>query len=630
MHYQLRQLFLPLAMAALGALPVSSAISATPAATDATTAPPARVIVKFKANSSLLQARAASATVRHSAQAQSLGRRLGLSLRSGAGVADRTQVVFADGIGSAQLASRLAREADVEYAVVDHLRRRAVTPNDPRYPSGLGGNGPAVGQWYLRAPSGAVISSINIEPAWAIASGQSPVVVAVLDTGIRYDHADLMPVGSGGVLLPGYDMVSDLTVANDGNGRDSDASDPGDWLTIQEATNCGDGNVAENSSWHGTQTAGVLGALTNNGVGMASVGRGNVQVLPVRVLGKCGGYDSDILAGMQWASGMAVGGLPTNPNPAKVINLSLGEGDGAPCNTAYRQVIASLNQQNIVVVASAGNEAGRALSMPANCPGVIAVAGLRHVGNKVGFSNVGPEVTLSAPAGNCVNTLSNQPCLYPLLTTTNAGTTTPVASSSIYSDSYNTSVGTSFSAPMVAGTAALMLSVDPTLSPTQIRAILMGSARPFPTTGGDVGDGRCLAPSNTDQDQCYCTTATCGAGMLDAGAALQALTEGLQAQIDFSRTAPAPGQALTISGAGSWAATGRSLTYQWTLVDGGGIVSAIAGSATANSISVTPSNTGRFTVSLTVTDNLNNTSTASQTIDVPVPVPVVSSGGGGG
>ena len=627
----LRRLALPAVIALLVTTPASLALAAEDAA---------RVIVKFKAGSALMRAQAQSATPQRVEHAQSLGQRIGRTLRDGHGLNSRTQVMLADGLSSAQLAARLAKESDVEYAVVDQKRFRLAAPNDTLYGDNLSGFTPTAGQWYLRAPAGTLQSSINVEPAWDITLGSTSVVVAVLDTGIRYDHADL-----SANLLPGYDMVANVGMANDGNGRDADASDPGDWITYAETSGSGqfagcgrDGNnnlAAENSTWHGTQTTGIIGALTNNGTGMASVGR-TVRVLPVRVLGKCGGYDSDIMAGMLWAAGIGVSGVPANPNPAKVINLSLG-GSGT-CSQAYQDTLSQLTALGVTVVASAGNS-GLSVTVPANCPGVIGVAGLRHAGTKVGYSDLGPEITISAPAGNCVNTLSGQPCLYPILTTSNAGTTTPIAASAIYTNSYYTSLGTSFSAPMVSGTIGLMLSVDPALTPAAIRAILMGSARAFPTTGGDNGDGgsttvpRCAAPSTTEQAQCYCTTATCGAGMLDTGAALAATSAGLQAQIDFSRTGAVPSQALTISGANSWVASGRSITsYQWTLVDGGGIVTPLT-SATASSISVTPSALGRFTVSLTITDDLSSTSTTVQTIDVVTPTVTTtaqSSGGGSG
>lgn len=508
--------------------------------TSGISSPTARVIVKLKTQSALLRQQALTVAATRTLRAQALGQRLGIGLTAGAALSEHAQVVFANGITSGELAQRIARESDVEYAVPDERRRAFAAPNDPLYGAGVPGDGPAAGQWYLRAPGGAVQASIDVEPAWAITTGSPNVVVAVIDTGVRDDHPDLLPISMGGNLLPGYDMISDPALGNDGSSRDGDASDPGDWVTESETNDASNPfyecttkdsstgrYVAQDSSWHGTQVSGLIAALTNNGVGMASVGR-NVRVLPVRALGKCGeGFDSDILAGLRWAAGLAVPGLPMTPTPARVINTSFG-GDGA-CPVSYRDAVAEVNAAGAIVVASAGNSTGHAVSAPANCSGVIAVAALRHVGTKVGFSDLGPEVAISAPGGNCVNSGAGSPCVYPILTTTDAGTTTPVGPT--YTDSFNPTLGTSFSAPLVSGTVALMLSAQPSLTPAQVRNLLQASARPFPNTGGGAGDGTpvpvCAAPSlpggnQIDQLECYCTTTTCGAGMLDAGAAVRA------------------------------------------------------------------------------------------------------------
>ncbi|MEO7158705.1 MAG: S8 family peptidase [Vicinamibacterales bacterium] len=489
----------------------------------------ARVIVKFKADSSLLSAKALGTPTNPAVRAAALSTRLGLPMTAGATVSEQAQVVFAEGVTSAELAQRLAQQSDVEYAVPDELRHFMTAPNDPLYADGIPGNGPAAGQWYLRAPTDTIKSSMNIEAAWAVTTGNPAIVVAVLDTGARYDHPDL-----GANLLPGYDMISDSVAANDGDGRDADASDPGDWITQAEISQRGSRFsqcTAENSSWHGTQTSGLIAALTDNGIGMASVGR-NVKVLPVRVLGKCGGFDSDIIAGMRWAAGLSVPGVPANPNKARVINMSLG-GDGQ-CGAAYQQAVNDVTAAGTVIVVSAGNSSGAAVSTPGNCSGVITVAGLRHVGTKVGFSSLGPEVAISAPGGNCVNTTANSPCLYPILTTTNTGTTVPVGFT--WSDSFNRSLGTSFSAPLVTGTVALMLSVQPSMTPQQVKQVLQAAARPFPASDSIPNIGTplpvCTAPrfdgsgKAIDQTECHCTTATCGAGILDAGAALLATKSG--------------------------------------------------------------------------------------------------------
>jgi len=594
----------------------------------------ARVIVKFKPDSSVVRRYALSAGSSRQGAAQMsteraalLGQRVGLGLRGGRHIAERTQVVFASGLSSQQLAQRLAAESDVEYAVVDERRQRLAAPSDPLYADGQPASpGPAVGQWYLRAPAGAVQSSIDAEAAWALTTGSPSVVVAVLDTGVRFDHADLKRVGEGGNLLPGYDMITNETVSADGDERDADASDPGDFCNGQS------------SSWHGTQTASLVGAQTDNGLGMASVGR-TLRVLPVRVLGKCGGFDSDIQAAMLWAAGLHVEGVPDNATPAKVINLSLGSSGGCPAS--YADVVDQVNAAGTTVVAAAGNSAGHSVGTPANCSGVIAVAGVRHVGTKVGFSDLGPQIALSAPAGNCVN-VDGGPCLYPIITALNAGTTTPIPGSSIYSNSTVYSVGTSFSAPLVAATVGLMLSAQPALTPAEVRRLLQGTARPFPTTGGDNGDGttvsQCVAPTGTDQLQCYCTTSTCGAGMLDAGAAVKAALGGVLPRITFTPATPLAGQAVELSAASSALPPSHTIaSIRWAITDGGGIVSGFTGADDGTTAFVTPSGAGHFTVSLSVTDNLGVTASSSASIEVlavatpPVtPEPAPQGGGGGG
>jgi serine protease len=611
----------------------------------------ARVIVKYREGSAMTQALALSPAAQHTMRAQALGRRIGMQLESGRGLSERSQVVLARGMTSAQLAARIGAERDVEYAVVDERKYIVAVPNDPLYNTraiaGTSG-GPDVGQWYLKPPGPAgtaartAPAAINAEQAWDLTTGSASIVVAVLDTGLRFDHPDLQ----GGNVLPGYDMISadngstntDFRTANDGNGRDADASDPGDFVTSAEAN---DSNSplhqcrVESSSWHGTQTLGLIGATTQNGIGVAGLGR-SVRVMPIRVLGKCGGYDSDILAGMRWAAGLSVPGLPANPTPARVVNLSLG-GTGS-CSAAYASETANLNAVGVVVVASAGNSAGHAVGTPANCAGVIAVAGIRHIGTKVGFSDLGPQIAISAPGGNCVNIGSNEPCLYPMVTTTNAGTSTPVAGG-IYSDAFTASLGTSFASPLVAGAAALMLSAQPGLTPAEVKSKLQSTARPFPTATVDEGGATvpvCMAPTSADQLQCVCTTGLCGAGMLDVRAAILA-TVSVQARITVDTPTPTAGAPVVLS-SGSLVGSGRSIaTYQWTLVDGGGIVTAFSGAANASTVSLLPASVGTFRVSLTTTDDLGVASTATLSVGVaalpaenPMPADSGGSGGGGG
>ena len=525
---------------ALGVLLGTAAIPATAAerapAPRAALAPLAgEVIVQFKADTPLMRrhalaARSEAATVRSvlAQRAGTLGQRTGLALEAGMAISERSQVMRAQGMDAARLAALLRADPDVEFAEPNGRRRIAAAPNDPLYAAastGVRPNGPDAGQWYLRAPTAELKSSIDIEAAWARTKGSPGVVVAVLDTGVRFEHPDLGRAASGGRLLPGYDFVSDSVVANDGSGRDGDPSDPGDWVDsgdrASHPSQFSDCDVAS-SSWHGTGTASLVGAATGNGVGMAGVAP-NVKVLPVRVLGKCYGTDSDIQAAMLWAAGIPVPGVPNNTNPAKVLNLSLG--GGGDCTADYQSAVDEVRATGAVVVVAAGNSAGQALGAPGNCRGVITVVALRHVGTKVGFSDLGANVSIAAPGGNCVLEGNGDPCLYPILLASNDGATAPGGSA--WSDSVSYTVGTSFSAPLVAGTAGLMMSLNPALTPDAVRTALRSSARPFPTSGADNGSDPtpvpvCRPPDGSEQLQCYCTTTTCGAGMLDAGAAVAA------------------------------------------------------------------------------------------------------------
>jgi len=613
------------------------------------------VIVGFKADAPSLrrQALAASGATQDEAarvrgiledRASSLGQRRGLRLQAGAGVSDRAQVMRMDGMDAAALVRALASDPEVAFVVPNGRQRALTAPNDPLYPlvaRGQRPNGPDSGQWYLRAPTADVASSINIESAWARTQGSPNLVVAVLDTGVRFDHPDLGRSANGGPLLPGYDFVADAAVGNDSNGRDADPSDPGDWVTSAESntTTFRDCSVSD-SSWHGTKTASLVAAATNNNLGMAGTAPG-LRVLPVRVLGKCFGTDSDIQAGMLWAGGIAVPGVPVNPNPAKVLNMSLG-GSGE-CTAGYQSAVDRLLERGVIVVAAAGNSAGGPVSVPANCRGVVSVLALRHVGTKVGFSDLGPEITLAAPGGNCINISAGSPCLYPILAATNRGTRLPTTSG--WTDSFDATVGTSFSSPLVAGVVGLMLSAQPSMTPQQVRSVLQSTARPFPTTGGDNGPedpapvAQCQAPANgITQLQCYCTTALCGAGMLDAGAAVAAAS-GPMAQLQLTSGTPVASSTISLTAAGS---SGSIVGYSWSLISSGGIVNGFDSSTNAVSASLTPTAAGSFTVQLQVTDNLGASSTTSLIVTVaaapganptppaPVPPPAEGSGGGGG
>ncbi|WP_407365286.1 S8 family peptidase [Xanthomonas campestris pv. campestris] len=398
------------------------------------------------------------------------------------------------------LMRQLAADPNVQSVEVDQILHATLTPNDTRLSE----------QWAF----GTTNAGLNIRPAWDKATG-SGTVVAVIDTGIT-SHADL-----NANILAGYDFISDATTARDGNGRDSNAADEGDWYAANE---CGAGISAASSSWHGTHVAGTVAAVTNNTTGVAGTAYG-AKVVPVRVLGKCGGSLSDIADAIVWASGGTVSGIPANANPAEVINMSLG--GGGSCSTTMQNAINGAVSRGTTVVVAAGNDASNVSgSLPANCANVIAVAATTSAGAKASYSNFGTGIDVSAPGSSILSTL-------------NSGTTTPGSAS--YA-SYN---GTSMASPHVAGVVALVQSVAPTaLTPAAVETLLKNTARALP--------GAC--------------SGGCGAGIVNADAAVTAAING------GSGGGGGGGNTLTngtpVTGLG--AATGAELNYTITVPAGSG------------------------------------------------------------
>jgi serine protease len=479
--------------------------------------------------------------------------------------------------------AQLNADPAIEYAALDRRRYLHAVPDDLLYAQ----------QWYLQATSAAP-SAIDAERAWDITTGSADVVVAFLDTGVLYDHPDLQSAEVAGRLLPGYDFISSAATANDGDGRDADATDAGDWVTAVDRQAAGFAGCEQTgSSWHGTRVAGIIGARSNNSNGIAGA-TWQPWLLPVRVIGKCGGFDSDILAAMLWAAGIHVDGVPDNPYPAKVLNVSFGA-EGS-CSPAYEDVIEDVVARGAVVVVSAGNEGGGVAS-PANCAGVAAVAGLRHAGTKVGYSSLGPQIALSAPAGNCVNTTGA--CLFSIITATNAGATTPTIHS--YTDQLDYNVGTSFTAPIVTGIAALMASVNGNLDSARlIERLQEGATSPFPVSA-DSRVPQCHIPlgrGDIQSSECNCTTDTCGAGMANAAGAVEAALRPV-AEVTVSGEFT-PGGAVTLSGLTSMAAAGRSVVaYEWSLQCGSGNLATTDPAVAVVEVPVA----GSLTLRLAITDD---------------------------
>lgn len=395
------------------------------------------------------------------------------------------------------MAAQLTQRDDVIFAEPDGIRQHFGLPiRQPQLPEGgtwvylpyisrsAAPTDPLrVLQWHYNYVAG-TSEGINLFNAWTIFTGSANMIVAVVDTGVR-PHVDLQ-----GRLLPGYDFIGDVMIANDGNGRDADASDPGDWITPQEsASGYFQGCSITNSSWHGTHVAGTIGAATNNNIGVSGIDQ-NAKIVPIRVLGKCGGYTSDIVDGTRWAAGLSVPGVPANPYPARVVNLSLG-GPGA-CSAAEQAAFTQLWNMGVVAVVAAGNRNDNAANYtPGNCNNVITVASNNRSGGRAYYSNYGSVIEITGPGG--AQSTANDPD--GVLSTLNSGTTVP------QSDNYIFYQGTSMAAPHVAGVAALVLGQNPTLTPAQVLNQLQTTARPFPAGSS-------------------CNTSICGAGIVDAFRAL--------------------------------------------------------------------------------------------------------------
>ena len=440
-----------------------------------------RFIVKYRDGSA---ARANSATLQRSL--------LGAVSRSALGAANGKAVSAAklrrlgigadlvqtsrklDRVEAESLLRQLATDPDVEFVEVDARRYARLVPNDTYYNQY---------QWHFKDPVG----GINLPAAWDDATGAG-VVVAVLDTGIT-THSDL-----DANILPGYDFISDTFVSRDGDGRDANPRDEGDWNPV--AGECYTGSPVQDSSWHGTHVAGTVAEVTNNAKGMAG-GAFNAKVVPARVLGRCGGYTSDISDAVIWASGGTVAGVPANANPAEVINLSLG-GSGA-CSAVEQNAFNIAIANGSTVVVAAGNDAGNVSGYsPGNCAGVITVGATRITGGIASYSNYGTRIDISAPGGG--GSVDGNPGGY-VWSTGNAGTTVPTT------ETYFGMGGTSMAAPHVAAVVALMQSVAETpLTPAQILATLKSTARPFPVA----------PPANRP----------IGAGIVNAAAAVQAVIGG--------------------------------------------------------------------------------------------------------
>ncbi len=379
-----------------------------------------------------------------------------------------------------RLTAELVTRGLVASADVDAIRVSSTVPNDPRFAE----------QWYLQTPTTST-QGIDLPNAWNVTRGSSNVVVAVIDTG-RLDHPELT-----GRLADGYDFVSRTRDSKDGDGWDADESDTGDWSEANDPNyTCTAGQAFQSSTWHGTHVSGIIGANADNATGIAGIAP-NARIQHIRVLGTCGGRTSDEAAAIRWAAGLPVPGVPLNPTPAKVINLSLGS--ATACQTIEQEAIDDAVATGAVVVVAAGNsgfDLDANAFAPANCANVISVAAVRSDGSRAAYTNYGSSVDVAAPGGPGG-----------IISLQNGGLRSPDASWT-----YGYKQGTSMSTPVVTGVVALLLSVNPNLTPAQVESILESSARPFTTNVS--------TPCSSDPAATY----HCGAGVVDAAAALRLVT----------------------------------------------------------------------------------------------------------
>jgi serine protease len=307
-------------------------------------------------------------------------------------------------------------------------------------------------QWYLNGNSG-----ISMPAAWKYTQGDGQKVVAVIDTGIKA-HQQInksLTKNSDGSIY-GYDFVSDLASAADGDGEDPNPNDEG-------------GDSAGGSSFHGTHVAGII-AAEHDFVGTAGVAP-NVKVLPIRALGKDGGTIADLVKAVNWASGVKIDGIPQNRYPVSVINLSLGAKEPVPCTGAYSSIFEAAIARGITVVVAAGNEGRASLSFPGNCPGVITVVASQALGDRASYSNYGDGVLISAPGG--------EENFHSAEDATSRGMIISTWINPSKVEDYILSQGTSMAAPVVSGIVALMYSMQPGITPARVRSILQDSVRPF-------------------------------------------------------------------------------------------------------------------------------------------------------
>ncbi len=385
---------------------------------------------------------------------------------------------------------------------------RGGAPNDPLYAL----------QWHYRARGSAQGQSpggAGFESYWTARQlGASAIRVAVIDTGVDLSHPDLRASAN---LTSGIDLITNPERGGDGNGVDNDANDAGD--------RCG---AATENSYHGTHVAGTIGAAaTDDRVGVAG-GAWDVTIVPVRVLGRCGGELADIVSGIRWAAGIAPaigeGGVQiANAQPANIINMSLTI--QAPCPASMQAAIDAAVARDVVIVVAAGNKANQArLYAPANCNNVVVVGAGDTRGELAFYSNFGPELDILAPGGDVFSDSDNDGRPDGVLSTrsTQSGCYDPLNSNSTERCYYSFLQGTSMAAPHVSAALALMAAETGLRGRPLEDALFTRALSPF---GANFGQIECARSRNATPVSAGATTCArpSGRGALDLTRAAQTI-----------------------------------------------------------------------------------------------------------
>jgi thermitase len=353
-----------------------------PSSAAADTSSPASLIIRVRAGLSLNNLARVQGNAPQLEQALAA---IGATAAHRIGAGSDTYRIYLRPISDLRIAlQHLQTQADIIYAEPNRLRTAQLAPNDPLY------------------ENQDALASIHAAEAWEITVGGA-VPIAVLDTGVSPTHLDLK-----GKLLPGYDFVN----------RDSDPRDD-------------DG--------HGTYTAGVAAAVSNNNLGVAGVCWG-CPIMPIKVLNRRGqGDDATIAEGLRWAA----------DNGARIISMSLG---GPEDTRVLREAIEYAHTKGALIVAASGNGQadGNLPSYPAAYEQVVAVSATRSDDGIAGFSTTGAYVDLAAPGEGVLSTFWS------------------IADS----DHYGVASGTSAAAPHVAGAAGLIWSIRPELTADQLADVL--------------------------------------------------------------------------------------------------------------------------------------------------------------